>query len=221
MLYNRSFGGARQGALCYRRGSSGRTMRVVKAVAVREPWASQIAAGATAIAFKSFRTPYRGEILIVSDEEPWYGLALAELVDVQPITREMDAPLQRGYGWRFQNVMAVTGSRRCTAPASTPWRSPRGRCRAAADAGVPGRRHRRWRTKRPSRSRSPVICGWHARASAARTAASASCRATGLERTGSKARARPSVDSPARSGDPGQDGGPRHRHGAAGRAVAA
>jgi CheY-like chemotaxis protein len=83
-------------------------MRVVKAIAVREPWASQIAAGATTTAYKSFRTPYRGEILIVSDEEPWYGLALAELCDVQPITREMDAPLQRGYAWVFQNVMQVT-----------------------------------------------------------------------------------------------------------------
>jgi CheY-like chemotaxis protein len=83
-------------------------MRVVRAIAVREPWASQIAAGATTTAFKSFRTPYRGEILIVSDEEPWYGLALAELADVQPITREMDAPLQRGYAWEFQNVIQVT-----------------------------------------------------------------------------------------------------------------
>ncbi len=82
-------------------------MRVVKAIAVREPWASQIAAGATSTAYKSFRTPYRGEILIVSDEEPWYGLALAELCDVQPITREMDAPLQRGYAWVFQNVIRV------------------------------------------------------------------------------------------------------------------
>jgi CheY-like chemotaxis protein len=83
-------------------------MRVVRAIAVREPWASQIAAGATSTAYKSFRTPYRGEILIVSDEEPWYGLALAELVDVQPITREMSAPLQRGYAWVFQNAMQVT-----------------------------------------------------------------------------------------------------------------
>jgi CheY-like chemotaxis protein len=83
-------------------------MRVVKAIAVREPWASQIAAGATTTAYKSFRTPYRGEILIVSDEEPWYGLALAELCDVQPITREMDAPLQRGYAWVFRNVVQVT-----------------------------------------------------------------------------------------------------------------
>ncbi|HEX3902641.1 MAG TPA: response regulator [Polyangia bacterium] len=83
-------------------------MRVVKAIAVREPWASQIAAGATTTAFKSFRTPYRGELLIVSDEEPWYGLALAELVDVQAITREMNAPLQRGYAWVFQNVVQVT-----------------------------------------------------------------------------------------------------------------
>jgi CheY-like chemotaxis protein len=83
-------------------------MRVVRAIAVREPWASQIAAGATTTAYKSFRTPYRGEILIVSDEEPWYGLALAELIDVQPITREMSAPLQRGYAWVFHNVIQVT-----------------------------------------------------------------------------------------------------------------
>src|SRR5579871_6172470 len=83
-------------------------MKVVKAVAVREPWASQIAAGATTTAFKSFRTPYRGEILIVCDEEPWYGVALAELYEVQAITREMNAPLQRGYAWQFRNVSALT-----------------------------------------------------------------------------------------------------------------
>jgi CheY-like chemotaxis protein len=83
-------------------------MKVVKAVAVREPWASQIVAGATTTAFKSFRTPYRGEILIVCDEEPWYGLALAELCDVHSITREMNAPLQRGYAWQFRNVVALS-----------------------------------------------------------------------------------------------------------------
>jgi CheY-like chemotaxis protein len=82
-------------------------MRVVKAVAVREPWASQIVAGATTTAFKSFRTPYRGEILIVCDEEPWYGVALAELTDVQAITREMNAPLLRGYAWQFRNVVEL------------------------------------------------------------------------------------------------------------------
>ncbi|HVV52862.1 MAG TPA: response regulator [Polyangia bacterium] len=81
---------------------------MVKAVAVREPWASQIAGGGTTTAFKSFRTPYRGEILIVSDEEPWYGLALAELSEVRAITREMNAPLQRGYAWQFQNVVPLT-----------------------------------------------------------------------------------------------------------------
>ena len=73
-------------------------MKVVKAIAVREPWASQIAAGATTTAFKSFRTPYRGEILIVSDDEPWYGVALAELSDVQAITREMNASVLKTAG---------------------------------------------------------------------------------------------------------------------------
>jgi CheY-like chemotaxis protein len=83
-------------------------MRLVKAVAVREPWASQIATGAATTAYKSFRTPYRGELLIVADEDPWYVLAIAELVDVQSITREMNAPLQRGYAWMFRNASPVT-----------------------------------------------------------------------------------------------------------------
>ena len=82
-------------------------MRVVKALAVREPWASQIAAGTATTAYKSFRTPYRGEVLIVADEEPFHGVALAQLVDVQAITREMNAPLQRGYAWVFQSAVAL------------------------------------------------------------------------------------------------------------------
>ena len=68
-------------------------MKVVKAITLREPTASRIAAGEETIAYTGFRTPYRGEILIVADQEPWYGLALAELVDVRGISPEMNAPL--------------------------------------------------------------------------------------------------------------------------------
>jgi CheY-like chemotaxis protein len=83
-------------------------MKVVKAIALKEPLASQIASGEATTAYKSFRTPHRGEILIVSDEEPHYGIALAELEDIRPITGEMNAPLQRGYAWTFKNVVRVT-----------------------------------------------------------------------------------------------------------------
>jgi CheY-like chemotaxis protein len=83
-------------------------MKVVKAITLREPFASRIAAGEETIAYTGYRTSYRGEILIVADQEPWYGLALAELVDVRPIAPEMDAPLERGYAWTFANVVRIT-----------------------------------------------------------------------------------------------------------------
>ena len=83
-------------------------MKVVKAITLREPAASRIAAGEETIAYTGFRTGYRGEILIVADQEPWYGLALAELVDVRGISPEMSAPISRGYAWTFANVVRIT-----------------------------------------------------------------------------------------------------------------
>jgi diguanylate cyclase (GGDEF)-like protein len=83
-------------------------MKVVKAITLREPSASRIAAGEETAGYKGFRTAYRGEILIVADEEPWYGLALAELVDVRPISPSMHAPLERGFAWVFANVVRIT-----------------------------------------------------------------------------------------------------------------
>lgn len=83
-------------------------MKVVKAITLREPAASRIAAGEETIAYTGFRTPYRGEILIVADQEPWYGLAVAELVDVRGISPEMSAPISRGYAWTFANVVRIT-----------------------------------------------------------------------------------------------------------------
>ena len=83
-------------------------MKVVKAITLREPSASRVAAGEETTAYKGFRTAHRGEILIVAEQEPWYGLALADLVDVRPISPEMNAPLDRGYAWVFANVVRIT-----------------------------------------------------------------------------------------------------------------
>jgi hypothetical protein len=83
-------------------------MKVVKAITLREPAASRIAAGEETIAYTGFRTGYRGEILIVADQDPWYGLALAELMDVRGISPEMSAPISRGYAWTFANVVRIT-----------------------------------------------------------------------------------------------------------------
>jgi hypothetical protein len=82
-------------------------MRSVKAVAIKEPWASQIAEGRDTIAYRGAKTPYRGEILIVSDAEPSYALALAELVDVRPLTGEANAPIRRGFVWHFRGVVPI------------------------------------------------------------------------------------------------------------------
>lgn len=82
-------------------------MRSVKAVAIKEPWASQIAEGRDTIAYRGAKTSYRGEILIVSDAEPSYGLALAELVDIRPLTGEESAPIRRGFIWHFRGVVPI------------------------------------------------------------------------------------------------------------------
>src|SRR5580765_736387 len=83
-------------------------MKAVKAIALREPFASRIAAGEETTAYKNFRTGHRGQILIVSDQEPWYALALAELVEVRPISPAMNAPINRGYAWTFANIVSIT-----------------------------------------------------------------------------------------------------------------
>lgn len=83
-------------------------MKVVKAITVKEPLAAQIASGEQTVAFKSFRTSYRGELLIVADEDPWYGVALADLVDVRPISPGMNASITRGYAWSLANVVRIT-----------------------------------------------------------------------------------------------------------------
>jgi hypothetical protein len=82
-------------------------MRSVKAVAIKEPWASQVAEGRDTIAYRGAKTSYRGEILIVSDAEPSYALALAELADVRPLTGEANAPIRRGFVWHFRGVVPI------------------------------------------------------------------------------------------------------------------
>src|ERR1044071_4131678 len=82
-------------------------MRSVKAVAVKEPMASRIAAGHDTIAYRGSKTPYRGEVLIVSDAEPAYALALAQLVDVRPMSGGEKAPIRRGFVWQFGDVVPI------------------------------------------------------------------------------------------------------------------
>ena len=83
-------------------------MKAVRAVTLREPLAVQVATGEVETVNKGFRTPYRGEILIVSDEEPGYGLALAELCDVRSANKTPGSHARRGYSWTFRNVVRIS-----------------------------------------------------------------------------------------------------------------
>src|SRR5581483_11966316 len=83
-------------------------MKAVRAVTLRAPLAAQVASGEVDSVNKGFRTPYRGEILVVSDEEPGYGLALAELCDVRSAHTTPGAHRRRGYNWSFRNVVPIT-----------------------------------------------------------------------------------------------------------------
>ena len=110
----------------------------MKALSVRQPWASMIAQGHKTIEWRSWRTHYRGPLLICSGKTPddiyydynpddvkhiWLlGVAVAtvELVDVRPFELERDAgaalmepdePLSvRGFAWVLENPVAVPGN---------------------------------------------------------------------------------------------------------------
>jgi len=65
----------------------------MKAVSIKQPWASRIASGEKTIETRTWKTDYRGEILIVSSKSPeirpaGYALAIARLVDARPMRKE-------------------------------------------------------------------------------------------------------------------------------------
>jgi len=66
----------------------------MKAISVRQPWASRIAEGNKTIETRPRPTNYRGDILVVSSKTPvasglplGQALCVANLVDCQPMTK--------------------------------------------------------------------------------------------------------------------------------------
>ena len=110
----------------------------MKALSVRQPWASMIAQGHKTIEWRSWRTHYRGPLLICSGKTPdavylafnpdearqnWpLGVAVAtvELVEVRPFQPKSDAeaammeeddlPSVQGFSWVLENPVAVQGT---------------------------------------------------------------------------------------------------------------
>lgn len=73
----------------------------MKALSVRQPWASLICSGRKTIELRTWSTKYRGDIVILAGGSPWKGgdhghelgpmgvsICVVELADVRPFTRD-------------------------------------------------------------------------------------------------------------------------------------
>ena len=101
---------------------------IVKALSVKEPYASWIAFGQKTIETRTWSTVYRGPLLICASKTPkteyaGYGLVIVDLVDCRPMTVDdkeaAQCPWYRGaYSWVLQNkrVIQRTAIRRKHSP---------------------------------------------------------------------------------------------------------
>lgn len=67
----------------------------MKALTVRQPWASDIAEGRKTIETRTWKTPHRGDLLITASKRPkieglptGVALCIVDLVDCRPLTIE-------------------------------------------------------------------------------------------------------------------------------------
>ncbi|MGE4537610.1 MAG: ASCH domain-containing protein [Desulfovibrio sp.] len=97
----------------------------MKAISIYQPWASLIALGEKTIEARSWETSHRGDLLICSSAKSClledgatapggYALAVVELVDVRPFTREdLEAaclevmPSPAGFAWVLANAREI------------------------------------------------------------------------------------------------------------------
>lgn len=91
---------------------------IYKALSVKQPWANLIASGRKTIETRTWRTNYRGVILICSSKQPdtplpaGYIVAMAELADCRVLSlRDEKAACCDcsfgGYAWVLQNIQRV------------------------------------------------------------------------------------------------------------------
>lgn len=88
----------------------------MKALSVKQPWANLIASGAKTIETRTWYTPYRGPLVIVSSRQPniapaGCAVCLCELVDCRPLTRA-DEPAAHckwydGFAWVLSDIRPI------------------------------------------------------------------------------------------------------------------
>lgn len=90
---------------------------LIKAIAIRHPQIARLAAGEVSIEVKTWRTDYRGELLLVSALTPriepaGFAMAIGRLIDCRPMTRgdEEQAGKKRypqAQAWVFEGVRPI------------------------------------------------------------------------------------------------------------------
>ena len=87
----------------------------VKALSVKQPWADMIMNGQKKIEIRTWRTRYRGDVIICSSQSPktersGLALCIAEIYDVRPVTKEdsvnacCDVDIETEYAWCLKNI---------------------------------------------------------------------------------------------------------------------
>ena len=89
----------------------------MKALSVRQPWANMIASGEKTIETRTWRTNYRGPLLIVSSKRPKIQpvgciVAMAELVGCRRMTVRDEARAccslyPRAWAWELSDIVRV------------------------------------------------------------------------------------------------------------------
>lgn len=102
----------------------------MKAISIKQPWASLVAAGHKTVECRTWKTEYRGELLICSSKGDFeindgmvapggMALGVVELTDIRPMTKadlahaflpddpEWEANVLKGYAWHVAKLYEV------------------------------------------------------------------------------------------------------------------
>ena len=87
----------------------------MKALSIKEPWASLISNGHKIIETRTWKTTYRGKLLLCASRKPkssLSGMAFADLVDIRLMTKEDEKKAcckiyDRAHSWFLENVTPI------------------------------------------------------------------------------------------------------------------
>jgi hypothetical protein len=84
-------------------------MSRMKAITVKEPWASLIASGAKLVENRSWRTRHRGPLAIHAAKPTGAIVAIVDLVDCVPLAEVAGQPFAEGpFCWLLANARPIT-----------------------------------------------------------------------------------------------------------------